>query len=120
MNTLSTKTTRSPSEAHAKNKYIDINALPWTPSKSPDGKVAWKSYSIKSWTNFFIQLALIKLHKLLNKEDANKNRYNLVSKVFAVYWKYPNVTHFTSCAGSSAFSAVLLVNFKQPYEVLMA
>lgn len=40
MNTLSTKTTRSPSEAHAKNKYIDINALPWTPSKSPDGKVA--------------------------------------------------------------------------------
>lgn len=55
VNTLSTKTTRSPSEAHAKNKYIDINALPWTPSKSPDGKVACKSQ--RQVLNKFLYLA---------------------------------------------------------------
>lgn len=57
----------------AKNKY---ECFSQSYSKSLDGQVTCKTCRGRSWNDSFIQLALIKLHNVLSKEDATKNRHN--------------------------------------------
>lgn len=69
MNMLSTKSARS-FKWMSSLPRTNTNAFSLSLPKNPDGQVACKGYRRKSWTDFFLQLSLIKLHKVTNKEDA--------------------------------------------------